>query len=186
MAEVSTSMDQLVELLKDRGAVKVSQAAEELDVDKGHIESWAKMLEKANAIELHYSVIGGAVLKKGKDFDSIVQKVKSGEIKSEGSTKKLSKEAKEEPKEEPKKEEAPGNAPQEYKLIRKKITDEEKVIEDDIRKLRDEQVRIVQYMSKVIEEGNNLIEYIENLRQLVERTNEIADKKIEGATPEKK
>lgn len=179
MAEVSTSMDQLVGLLQTRGVVKVTDAAKELGTDKGHIESWAKMLEKADAIEVHYSVIGGALLKKGPKFDSVVR----GEIVCVPVA-TLRPQPLTLPTSLPRRPESPAQAAAEYALIRKKLEEEEETLETDLRKLYEEQAAVVQYMSEVVIEGKKIAEYIETLKQIVERMNTSVERRLPESSQE--
>jgi len=176
MAEgVSTSMDQLVELLEKNTMIKMSEAAKELGVDKQRIESWARMLEKAEAVELHYSVIGGAVLKRGPKFDSVSRKKKTQEQEKAlaemkpavtGSLKSLMKEKIEIPEKIQIPKGVEGD--QKFLLIRKQIEDEEKVIDTDIKHLQEEEGKVVDYMKTLIEEGKKLTDYINSLRGMLE------------------
>lgn len=75
--EVLTSMDQLLEILEDRDKISMDDAAKELGVDRKHLESWTKMLEGASLIELHFSIIGGAIIKKGPNFEAVEEDLKS-------------------------------------------------------------------------------------------------------------
>jgi hypothetical protein len=176
--DMSTSMDQLIELLEKNGSVKISDAARELSADKGRIESWARMLEKAGMIEIHYSVIGGAILKKGPKFsyaakrapvaapamraDAPAPKARESGITVDVSAPKAT--------ETEKNGEMPADIQQEYALIKKRIEEEESIIDKDLKMLYQEHAIISQYMSTLITEGNKLSEYIENLRQLVEKS----------------
>jgi hypothetical protein len=169
---VSTSMDKLVELLKERGSIKVGEAAKELDSDKSRIESWARMLEKAGAVEIHYSVVGGATIKKGKAFDSVVcaegYKVKglkdnlgyvhdavTGTKEAKTPTAKAQQNTK-------------CDASNMYSLIRKDIDDEEQMLVDDIDKLKREQEAIAKCMEHIVVEGEHLKEKIDILKKAVE------------------
>jgi len=171
--DVSTGMDQLVGLLEKNSAIKLGDAAKELDVDKSHIESWAKMLTKAEVAQIHYSVIGGAILKRGPQFESVTKK---GTSVKKIIPKKVQAPAK---KEAPPlairtatKKIAPSNIPKDYKLIQQKIEQGEKNIERDLMELREEQIKIVDSMNVLMEEGNKLAGYIEALRQMSQQNKE--------------
>ncbi len=166
-------MDQLVGLLQKRGVVKVTDAAKELGTDKEHIESWAKMLEKADALEVHYSVIGGALLKKGPKFDSIAR---GGMVCVPVAAQRPRMPSL--PTSLPRRPESPAQVAAEYALIRKKLEDEEETLETDLRKLYEEQAAVVQYMSEVVAEGKKIAEYIETLRHIVERMNTSVDRRL--------
>ncbi len=194
--DVSTSMDQLVGLLENSSAIKVGDAAKQLDVEKERVESWAKMLEKAEVLTIHYSVIGGAILKRGPKFDAIL-KAKSAPVSQslEAPRQKIlqpsqpaqppSQAAQQAPSQRPAETRSriePMNAQGEYVLIRKRIDNEEKTIEDDLRRLRDEQAIVARYMDNLGEEQKKLSEYVEALREVVDQMNEKVDKRLDGAS----
>ncbi|MBN2518317.1 MAG: hypothetical protein JXB14_05710 [Candidatus Altiarchaeota archaeon] len=191
--DVSTTMDQLVELLEKSSMVKISDAAKELEVDKDRIESWARMLEKAEAVEIHYSVIGGAVLKRGPKFDSIIRKKKIeaqekalDEIKPSEPMEatKAPEEEKVERIEIPKQLEGD----QKYLLIRKKIEDEERIIDMDIKHLQEEEAKVIDYMRTLVEEGKKLTDYIETLREMlteIEKQRKSSQKSEGGSAKQK-
>ena len=194
---VSTSMDQLVELLEKRDTIKVTDAARELGTDKEHIESWTRMLEKAGLVQLHYSVIGGAFVKRGPKFDTLAagralqapglraepkpapaaavsagQAAKPaaqatpaaagvGSVSAEttaprGATTKLP---------------STVDTSMKYLLIRKRIEDEEVIVQENMKKLHGEEQKVMEYMNMLIGEGKKLTEYIETLRQILEGMN---------------
>jgi len=181
--DVSTSMDQLIGLLEKDGTIKISEAASELNTDKSHIESWAKMLEKEGIVQVHYSVVGGAFIRRGQKFDSLVKEsaaasAASSKASAASAAATASFSIKPTQNAKPAAAGVVQPAPQEYSLIRKRIDESEISLEDDLKKLSDEQARIVQYMGAVITEGRKLEEYIESLRQIVEKTNEKRDDKL--------
>ena len=197
---VSTSMDQLVELLEKKDTIKVSDAAKELGTDKEHIESWTRMLEKAGLVELHYSVIGGAFVKRGPKFDTLLtgggkegiqglglraEETKAAPAagvtapavkaqvpqKPAGEAKAVAMTTTATPavgKPEPAKQEKPIDTSMKYLLIRKRIEDEEAIVQENMRKLQDEEQKVMEYMNLLIAEGKKLTEYIETLRQILE------------------
>lgn len=63
-SNVKTSMDQLLDMINDKGSVKISDAAKKLKIKDKQIEEWAKVLEEHGLIEVHYPAIGKPVLKK--------------------------------------------------------------------------------------------------------------------------
>lgn len=184
MAEgVSTSMDQLIGLLSSKGFIKITDAARDLNTDKSHIESWAKMLEKEGIVQVHYSVIGGAVIKKGPKFDTVTK----GPAKS-GITAEKPKPIEASQVEIKPKQPMPGpkSAPEEYLFIRKKIEDEGQTFKEDLQKLAVDQGKIIEGMTMLIQEGRKLEEYIENLQQVVERVNEKRDETLSSVTKGKR
>lgn len=177
---ISTSMDQLVGLLEANTAIKVGDAAKQLKVEKELVESWAKMLAKAEVIRIHYSVIGGAVLKKGPKFETIVRKaaVAKVPITSLPETEEVQADVQAPIKKvETKAPPITKITSKSYILIKKKIEEEEQTIERELMRLREEQTKIVACMSSLVEEGNKLTEYIESLRLVAEETKNKVGKK---------
>lgn len=178
---VSTSMDRLVGMLEEKGTVKLNDAAKELGVEKERIESWARMLEKAGAVRVHYSMIGGAILKKGDEFDSLVKKGVAKQL-PELQIKVAKEAAPKRSKAPPKKlEGAPKSASKEYRLVRKKIEEGEMTLEKELRKLREDQITILERMNDLVEEGNKLIGYIEKLRLLAEQSRKTSKQKLKAS-----
>jgi hypothetical protein len=171
MAEdVSTSMDQLVELLEKNSAIKVSEAARLLDADKERVESWARMLEKAEILQIHYSIVGGAILKRGPKFETVLRSAKKQvplplEPAAPKPPEKPAVTAPQERKPMAMADETAG----EYLLIRKRIDDEESVIKSDLQKLREAQVSVVKYMADLECEQKKLAEYAESLHLVVDK-----------------
>lgn len=174
--EVPTSMDQLVEMLDRSGAIKIVDAAKELGVDKDHVEGWAKMLEKEDVTKIHYSIVGGAIIRKGPNFDSFMKRLPGKRAMQPAKSTEPQKEAKKPAEAKPSKEEAKPAG--DYALIRKQIEDEEVTIEQDLKNLHEEQARIVQYMNSLIGEGNKLVEYIGALRQVMDSAKSERGKKL--------
>jgi hypothetical protein len=170
---VSTSMDQLVELLEKSGTVKINDAAKELGVDKIRVESWARMLEKADVIGIHYSVIGGAILKRGPKFDSVIKKKKVETKEKELDVVKPKVEEEATPltvkKAAPAKATELKETPKDFLLIKRKLDEEEDIVEADLKRLHEEEAKVVEYMKVLIGEGKKLTEYIETLREVVEQ-----------------
>lgn len=181
MVGVSTAMDGLVRLLEKSPAVKISDAAKELGVERELVESWAKMLEKAGAVEIRYSVIGGAVLRRGARFNE----VSSGNITELPAhalqKKKAEKTAVGKPKISGLPAKIKGEQKEKYALIkcgmerglgedlRDRLAEEKKAIEQDAAKLRDDEAVVVEYLKRLVEECNKLTEHIEMLSKLAER-----------------
>jgi adenylate kinase family enzyme len=183
---VSTSMDALVGLLEKKGSVKMGEAVKELNTDKSHVEGWAEMLRKAGVAEVKYSVIGGAVIKKGPKFDEVV---KNGSVEkpavSEDKSKSPPKEASTDNKQSssPPKQTSSTLAPPGqggYSLIRKKIDDEEKTMEQEIKELKEEQSIIVTHMQKVIDETKRISEYLDQLETALDTTSQKRQDKLEA------
>jgi hypothetical protein len=171
---VSTIMDQLVGLLESKPTVKMGDAAKQLDVPKDRVESWAKMLEKEGVIQIHYSVIGGALLKKGQNFDDFQKKSAAKKAPLP-----LPKEVKPPPaKEAPSLTVQVSKTPRNYALIKKQIAEEEQTIEKELARLREEQAKIVESMTVLVAEGHKLTEYIEALRVAADQVSKTRGKKL--------
>lgn len=171
-------MDQLVGMLAESGSLKISDAAKELGVDKDRVESWAKMLDKADIVRIHYSVVGGALLRKGPKFDMVCKGVSAAPVPSPSNIPPLTPRSFQPPAPLQQKQQ-PAPLPQkpqpteggEYLLIRRRIDEEEKTIEDDLRKLREEQATVARYMDEIEGEERKLADYVEALRSAVEKMN---------------
>ena len=60
---VETNIDKLYKHIKEKGKVRVTEAAKMFDVKAEKIEEWGKILEDHDLIELHYPAIGKPILK---------------------------------------------------------------------------------------------------------------------------
>ena len=60
---VTTNIDKLFRHVKEKGKLRVSDAAKLFDVKDEKIEEWGKILEDHDMIELHYPAIGKPILK---------------------------------------------------------------------------------------------------------------------------
>jgi len=182
MAGVSTAMDGQVQLLERSPTVKVRDAAKDLDVSRERIEGWAKMLEKSKVLEVHYSVIGGAILKRGPEFDSVAtgkKKVPAAEAIKALAAKAPGKKGAERPiigikgktddaeveGERPNPVEPPGK--QEYLLIQR-LEQEEAAVRGDIVRLQEEEAQVMECMKGLIDEGKTIAQHIEALTKTVE------------------
>jgi hypothetical protein len=63
-SSVETPLDELLQLIMNKGSVKISDAARQFNVKEGQIEEWARILEQHDLIELHYPTIGRPTLKR--------------------------------------------------------------------------------------------------------------------------
>ena len=59
---LETDIDKLYELVRDRGIVKVGDAAKKLKIDDEQAEEWGRVLEEHNLVRLHYPPVGDPVL----------------------------------------------------------------------------------------------------------------------------
>jgi DNA-binding MarR family transcriptional regulator len=169
---VSTEMDQLMELIDEVNTIKVGDAANELGVDKSLVEGWAKMLEKAGAVEIHYSVIGGAVLRKGKKFDQVWCKSTKKQEKECPDENKAVEEAKkivEKPVKEKDMEESNPEIIDAFPLIRKDLVDSNKEIKSEIEKIREEEKRVIEYMDALVAEGQKLSKRLDEMAIVAEK-----------------
>ncbi len=76
---LETSVDRLLEMVKRRGRVKVSEAAKSFNVPESTVEEWGKVLEEYGFIKLHYPPIGKPVLKVLKNYvekKPVIEKIK--------------------------------------------------------------------------------------------------------------
>ena len=194
---VSTSMDQLVGLLEKGGTIKISDASRELGTDKEHVEGWAKMLEKAGIVNIHYSVVGGALLKRGPKFDTVVRAPASPprQLPAPPAVATTPKPALATvtsrpapmavpPRPAPAESSSPApkfsGQPGEYLLIRRKIEEEQKTIADDLQKLKQEQALVVRYMDEIEAEESKLSDYVDALRVAVDKMNQKVEVAAQG------
>lgn len=63
IGKVETNIDRLHHLIKEKGEIKVSKAAKIFNVNESEIERWGQILQDHNLVQLHYPLIGEAVLK---------------------------------------------------------------------------------------------------------------------------
>lgn len=61
---ILTPIDELLNLVTERGRVKLKYAAKRLGVKKNQVEDWAKILESHGLIVIHYPPIGDVELRK--------------------------------------------------------------------------------------------------------------------------
>lgn len=168
---VSTEMDQLMELIDEVNTIKVGDAANELGVDKSLVEGWAKMLEKAGVVDVHYSVIGGAILRKGKKFDQVWRKSAKKQEKEGFTEKDIVKESKpvvEHPAKE-KEETVPDTHENAFPLIRKDLMDSNKEIKSEIERIREEEKRVIEYMDALVAEGQKLSKKLDEMSIVAEK-----------------
>jgi ribulose bisphosphate carboxylase small subunit len=59
-----TQIDELFEMVMEKGSVKIKEAAIKFKVHEAQIEEWAKILQEHGLIEIHYPVFGKPELKK--------------------------------------------------------------------------------------------------------------------------
>ena len=64
--KVQTSMDALLDLIGEKGSIKLSAAAKKLKVKEKDVEEWARVLEEHELIEVRYPTFGSPILKKKK------------------------------------------------------------------------------------------------------------------------
>ena len=62
--KISTSIDELFELVMRNGKIKLNTAARRLGVKKNQVEEWAKILEEHGLIDIHYPPFGEPELRK--------------------------------------------------------------------------------------------------------------------------
>lgn len=62
--KIKTSLDQILELVMEKGSIKIPDAAKKLRVKDKQVEEWARILEEHDLIEIHYPTFGKPFLKK--------------------------------------------------------------------------------------------------------------------------
>jgi hypothetical protein len=55
---IETEIDRLYKLVKERGSIKVSEAAKNIGVSEDTVRKWGEVLEEHKLIELHYPIAG--------------------------------------------------------------------------------------------------------------------------------
>ncbi len=63
-SNVNTSLDQLLDMIMEKGSLKISDAAKRLKMKDKQVEEWGKILEEHGLIEIQYPALGKPVLKK--------------------------------------------------------------------------------------------------------------------------
>jgi len=63
MPHLETDVDRLLNLIKEKGEISISEAAKKFGVEEGKIEEWGKILEEHKLIKMHYPPIGNPLLK---------------------------------------------------------------------------------------------------------------------------
>jgi|GEM_PF-7013315 len=61
---LQTPLENLRELVMEKGTIKVPEAAKKLGVTDDQVEEWAGILEEHGLIEIHYPAVGRPILKK--------------------------------------------------------------------------------------------------------------------------
>ncbi len=61
--EISTDIDRLLNLIKEKKEIKISEASQKLKDDPKLILEWANALEKKGLIEVDHKIIGEPILK---------------------------------------------------------------------------------------------------------------------------
>ena len=57
-AFLETEVDRLYNIIAEKGGMKCSQLAPMLNVDKGKVEEWGRILENHGLVEMHYPAFG--------------------------------------------------------------------------------------------------------------------------------
>ena len=74
---ITTTIDRLLELVEKRGSISIKDAAKNFNVSRSQIESWVKLLEEHELIEVNYPPIGEPeIRKKGPEKPGKKKKVK--------------------------------------------------------------------------------------------------------------
>ncbi|MCK5422471.1 MAG: hypothetical protein KAJ08_09910, partial [Deltaproteobacteria bacterium] len=72
--KIETSLDGLVSLVNDKGALKISNAAKILDIEESTLDELVKVLVDRRIIEIHYSLTGSRVIKPGEMMEEVISK----------------------------------------------------------------------------------------------------------------
>ena len=62
--KIQTSLDSLMDLIMQKGSIKMADAAKTLKMKEAQVEEWAHILEEHDLIEIHYPTMGKPVLKR--------------------------------------------------------------------------------------------------------------------------
>ncbi len=76
---LETNVDRLLEMVKRRGRIKISDAAKSFGVPESTIEEWGKVLEEYGFIKMHYPPLGKPILKVFKNYvkkKPVIEKIK--------------------------------------------------------------------------------------------------------------
>ncbi len=73
-SKIRTSLDSLVNLVNKFGKVKFQDAAKALDMDEASLEELVKILSENKIVEIHYSIVGDKIIKKGEKLEGAVSK----------------------------------------------------------------------------------------------------------------
>ena len=64
-SRIRTGLNILVSIVNKRGEIRLSDAAKMLDLDEESLENLVKILVDHKILEIHYSIVGDKILKKG-------------------------------------------------------------------------------------------------------------------------
>lgn len=71
-SKIKTGLDKLVALVNKRGEIKLADAGKLLGLDDKTIKELAKILVEHEIVEIHYSIVGDKILKKGKKLREVI------------------------------------------------------------------------------------------------------------------
>ena len=60
--KITTGLDQLYQVIRDKKTIRIDAAAKALQVDEGTIETWANILEKQNLVKIRYPSFGKTII----------------------------------------------------------------------------------------------------------------------------
>jgi len=83
---ISTDLNALVAMVKEKEGIKLEEAAAMLEIDADALEHVAKILVKHRILEIHYSFKGHRILKRGEKIMSAAKPEKAGEKNMAGKT----------------------------------------------------------------------------------------------------
>jgi hypothetical protein len=63
--KINTGLSALIKALEEKQEIKISEAAQSLELSEHETESLAKILEESRILEIHYTLRGHKILKRG-------------------------------------------------------------------------------------------------------------------------
>jgi len=69
-SRIRTGLNILVNIVNKRGEIRLTDAAKMLDIDEESLENLVKILVDHKILEIHYSIVGDKILRKGEKIKS--------------------------------------------------------------------------------------------------------------------
>ena len=73
-SRIRTGLNILVNIVNKRGEVRLADAAKMLDLDEESLENLVKILVDHKILEIHYSIVGDKILRKGEKIKKTVSR----------------------------------------------------------------------------------------------------------------